>query len=261
VRGKIALVIAIALGLIAVLGIRQILRQQTQKAEEAAGEQIDVLAAAEPIRAGTPLSLGMLQPLRWPVTALTRDNIEWGRAMEYVGQIVDRNLERGDPVTKSCFRQAAVGMATSLPSGMVAATIRVDDISGVAGMIRPGDHVDVLATLPQAARGGGGDVSTSRLLTNCVVIAVDNRTALNDVMPSSYDRGGTAYTSVTLAVWPKEAVLLTYVQGQGKITFAWRNRTDEPDAQEPPEITLTNVRAEAAKAITERKSKPTAGNR
>ncbi len=269
-RGKLALVVAIVLGLIAVLGFRQMLRNQT----EAVGTQLneeEIVAASETIKQGTPVTLRMMTPIKWPEKAITSDNIMWEEErLVYLNQTLAHGVERGGPILKSYFAQAAVEVGTRLRPGHVAAAFRVDDVSGVAGMIRPGDHIDVLGTLPLPARqgGAGGDVTTERLLADCVVVAVDNRTALTDMGAGAYGRGGQTYSTISLDLTPTEAVILTYAQAQGKITFTLRNPTDsagagpaglkprslaEP-AAEPPEITLTNVRGEAARAKDQRKT-------
>ena len=255
-RGKLALVVAIVLGLVAVLGFRSILTRQTATVEQKLDE-VDIMSAAEMIRPGTTLDLKMVVPMKWPKVALAADNILWDERFQYLSQPVARNIERNEAILKSYFRQTTVEVGTTLLPGQVAITFRVDDVSGVAGTIRPGDHVDVIGTLPLPVRqgGGGGDITTERLLNDCTVLAVDNRTALTGVDPGAYGRGGATYSTITLALTPKEAVILTYAQAQGKITFALRNRTDPPDPAEPPEIKLTNVRDEAAKANAERKSR------
>jgi pilus assembly protein CpaB len=169
-------------------------------------------------------------------------------------------VEQGEVILKSYFREVSLEVGTTLPPGQMAATLRVDDVGGVAGLIRPGDHVDVIGTLPLPARaaGGGGEVTTRRLLTNCTVLAVDNRTAQTLPSTTSYGRGALPYSTVTLIVSAREAALLAFVQSQGKITLSLRNRTDAAEADEPPEIGLQNVRDEAVRANAERKAKQAA---
>jgi pilus assembly protein CpaB len=259
VRAKVALIVAVILGLVAAWGIKSYLSEQ-QKQVEAKVRPVTILAAEKPIKRGTALSSDLWKPLDWPETALTNDHILWGERLSYIGQVFDRDLETNAAIVKSAFRQVTEGVRATLPLGQQAVTLRVDDISGVAGAIRPNSRVDVLGTLPlpAAKAGSGGDVTTLRLLGNCVVLAVDNRTTENIPVGPYYGKGTMPYSSVTLAVTPQEAVLLTFVQSQGKIMLTLRNPSDPLEGEEPPEVSLQNVRGESQKAETLRKSRESA---
>src|SRR4029078_7497663 len=65
-------------------------------------------------------------------------------------------------------------IAALLPEGMRAASVRINDVSGVAGFVQPNDSVDVLITRDVP----GGDRNTQMtdvLLQNVRVIAIDQR--------------------------------------------------------------------------------------
>src|SRR6185295_17953584 len=65
-------------------------------------------------------------------------------------------------------------IAALLPDGMRAASVAINDVSGVAGFVQPNDSVDVLVTrsLPVAA---GNTQVTDVLLQNIRVIAIDQQ--------------------------------------------------------------------------------------
>lgn len=250
-RGKLALVIAIMLGAVAAYGIYSYM-VRVKEAHERDVREVNVVAAAERIRAGTAIRMDMLKPKRLPEVAVDREHIFWRDAHTLVRQELNRHVEREEVIKRTHLREVRMDVGTVLPPGQVAITLRVDDITGVAGTIRPGSHVDVIATMPLAgdARGSAGEVTTWRLLNNCRVIAVDSSTI--QAIPTT-GRGQGHYNSVTLAVVPEESVLLTYVQNQGRITLALRNETDPVEPDEPPEIRLTNVRSIAERVNRERK--------
>ena len=87
------------------------------------------------------------------------------------------------------------GLAIRLQPGLSAAVLRVDAITGVAGTVRDGDRVDVLATFPA---GAGGGQPTTRLVL---------RSAL--VLTSTAEGPG---SSLTLAMTPDQALLLQQVE-------------------------------------------------
>ena len=255
-RSKLALIIAVVLGLVAVLGIRHIVVSLNTRVEQEL-KQVAVLAAKEPIKTGEKLGYNRWAAMMIAESSLRPDDIIFNDGAMYANEVLNRSVERGDVILKSFFTQVSMEVGTTLPPGWEAVSLRVDDVGGVAGLIRPGDHVDVIATLPLPARAGGGagEVTTRRMLTNCTVLAVDNRTTQTMSAVSAYGRGALPYATVTLIVTPTEATLLTFVQSQGRITLALRNQTDAAEAKEPPEIGLTNARDEAARANAERKSR------
>jgi pilus assembly protein CpaB len=229
-------------------------------------KEVEVLAAADTIKRGTELTSAMWMSSKTPETALESDHILYRDRFIYARQVLNRTVERGEFIRKSFFAEVKKEVTTVLPPGEVAVALRVDDVTGVAGTIRPADHVDVIATLPvsQTGKGTSGEVTTLRLLNNCTVLAVDNRTSVTMPAMTPYGRGSAAYSTVTLAVTPAESVVLIFVQGQGKITLALRNTTDAPEKQEPAEVDLQNVRREAQQLNAARKQRqsspaPTAG--
>lgn len=253
-RGKLALIIAIMLGAVAAYGIYSYMLR-IKEAHEREVRVVNVVAAAERIRAGTEIRMDMLKPKSLPEEAVDREHIFWRDAHTLIRQELNRHIEREELIRRSYLREVRMDVGTALPPGLVAITLRVDDISGVAGTIRPGSHVDIIATMPLAAdeRGSAGEVTTWRLLNNCRVIAVDSRTI--QAMPTTGRGQGLQYNSVTLAVVPEEAVMLTYVQSQGRITLALRNETDPAETDEPPEIRLQNVRDQSERINRERKER------
>ena len=107
----------------------------------------------------------------------------------------------------------------------------VDAISGVSGLLRPGDRVDLLGTFPvtqedQLIPGSDGEKSvgyvTMTLLQNVTLLAVGKQ--LSDINSQSNGRGG--YSTVTASLTIKEAELLTIAQTRGKLTLLLRNSDD-----------------------------------
>src|ERR1700690_3619623 len=80
---------------------------------------------------------------------------EWGGAIpqgtllkpeDAIGRGVRHPILEGEAVVESrvAARGAGAGLASTIPSGMRAVAIRVNDIVGVAGFVLPGTHVDIL---------------------------------------------------------------------------------------------------------------------
>jgi pilus assembly protein CpaB len=108
----------------------------------------------------------------------------------------------------------------------------VDSISGVSGLLTPGDRVDLLGTFPVSSKeelipdaSGGGSVGyvTMTLLQNVTLLAVGQQ--LSSVSAQQDGRRNN-YSTVTLSVTVDEAELLTIAQTRGKLMLLLRNRED-----------------------------------
>jgi len=106
-------------------------------------------------------------------------------------------------------------------------SLSVDLTSSVSGMIRPNDHVDIIGTFrfPADEKGAALDTVTLTILQNVTVLAVGQQMASVAATAAGGERSR-SYSTVTLAVTPKEAEMLVFAQQKGSITFTLRNPGD-----------------------------------
>jgi len=139
-----------------------------------------------------------------------------------------RPIEVNEPILKS--KVSGFGGRASLSAvidkDMRAATIRVNDVNGVAGFVLPADRVDVLLTRdPEASPSRATrnqDLVTSLLLQNVKVLAVDQDANSDKSKPS-------VAKAVTLEVTSTQAQKLVLAQQVGSLALALRN-VDNLDA-------------------------------
>src|SRR5207245_3628984 len=131
-----------------------------------------------------------------PTTALTDINA-------IRGKVALNDLSTGQIVVDGMFvepRAATVSFAQRIPPGQVAVTINVDTVHGVAGLIVPGDQVNILASAPDGTR---------YLYQNVNVLAVGNTPAPQpgDTTASTTPTGGSGL--ITFAVPPQAAAKIS----------------------------------------------------
>jgi pilus assembly protein CpaB len=93
-------------------------------------------------------------------------------------------------------------------------SLRVNDVSGVAGFLLPGDHVDVMFT--RSSEGGSGNLVTDILLQNVTILGVD-QSSDEDSKKAALAR------TVTMEVTPDQAQRLALAQQAGTLSLALRN--------------------------------------
>jgi pilus assembly protein CpaB len=153
------------------------------------------------------------------------------------GALIRRYLESGVPVTEGdVLRPRDHGfLAAVLEPGTRAISIAVDPVSGVAGLIWPGDRVDVLLTQEMEGAAVARRILTETVLSDIRVIAVDQE-IVQGASPTSAVAGKLART-VTVQVTADQTEKLTVAERLGKINLAIRAAAEDP-ASQPGRLTV-----------------------
>lgn len=148
------------------------------------------------------------------------------------GALIRRYLDAGATVTAAdILRPRDRGfLAAVLAPGTRAVSVGVDAVTGVAGLIWPGDRVDVILTqeMEQAAAPIAKRVVSETILTDIRVIAVDQEIVQGAAETSSV--AGKIARTVTLQVDKDGAERVTVAQRLGRLALAIRAMVDTPDA-------------------------------
>ncbi len=242
----IALVVAIALGVAAAIGVRSYM-QSMEREIETEQQMISIAAPRRDLDAGEPVTPGNVAPLRIPAASLTPDQITMQDVSRYYDREVLTEVGRGVPLRADHFVERTPQVASArLPDAHRAVTVSVDATSGVAGLIRPGNRVDIYCTGHGEAGGRGQD--TWRVLSDVTVLAVDNRmTDMQDFRTGLDQRRG-GYSSLTLSLTPEESQLIIYLANNARLTFALRPEREVGEERDLPVIDASNVRDRSEEA-------------
>jgi pilus assembly protein CpaB len=144
-----------------------------------------------------------------------------------VGRGLITEVRENEPLLdwKMANRDAGGGLPITIPEGMRAVSVRVDEVVGVAGFVLPGTHVDVLATV---VPGSDRRQTTTRIvLQNVRALAADQQ------HQQDIDGEPKYVTVVTLLLTPQEAEILTLAATEGRIQLALRNTLDAGEIDTP----------------------------
>src|SRR5580704_4395090 len=195
--------------------------------------KVVVLAAANVLRAGTLLKPDDIEPRELPESdapAGARRDTPQARA-ELFGAMVRQTLLAHQVVLPAdVMRPGDHGfLAAVLTPGKRATSVGVDAVSGTAGLIWPGDHVDVIltavnddATLPAARRA-----SAETVLGDVRVIAIDQQ-LMQGASGSPTDQ--TTARTVTLEVTEVQAERVALAARLGHLSLIVRAADAAPDA-------------------------------
>lgn len=195
-----------------------------------------IVAAATDIKLGTVLRDADLTTIE-VVGTLPKGAIL--RAQDAIGRGVISNLYLGEPVLDN--RLAAPGsgggLAATIPQGMRAAAVKVNDVVGVAGFVTPGMHVDVLITgNPPGANVSQGSQART-LLQNIEVLS-----AGTDIQRDAEGKPQQVQV-VNLLVTPEQAELLSLASNETHIQLVLRNPLDNK-LDKPPGTAVAQLFSE-----------------
>jgi len=244
-RGRAAIVLSVAMGLLAVVLMsvyisgreRSLLQMSSMK---------DVLVANQDILKGTAVDERMLQRIQVPAKFVQPNAVADPR--EIIGRVVAVPVPRGAQVLGTYLEDAGrTALAYEVPRGRRAITIAISDITGVGGLLRPGNFVDVFGTFefgrPIGQSGGRIQYADERtearlLMQNVLVIAVgqEHQAAMQATAAAeaqAKEDGGSPptqvqarSTNVTCLVDPLQAQQLVLAQEIGTLTLALRSNLD-----------------------------------
>src|ERR1700722_17952097 len=189
---------------------------------------VTVEAAAHDMPAGTLLRKADLKTVTLrenevPKTAIRDQNLALNRPLLFP-------VTANEPLTATKIASATgiEGLAATIEVGMRAITVPITDGTGVAGLIPPRAHVDVLFTRP----GSTSEAVTSTILEDVVVLAIGRATESPNSSAASKDAVTQAVSrpasqSATLLATPEQARMLELAKNLGKISLALRNPLDK----------------------------------
>ncbi len=251
VGNKAPLIIGVVFGLLAMLMVHNYINDKQRELTEGM-DLVEIIAAADGIPAGTPLSTSMLTTRKIPQKFAPKNAVTPSQRDDIIGQRILTPLEPGDPLVWSNFVDMGIGEKLSdvIKEGERAYTMPCDILSSINGFLRPDDHIDIIGTF---ADPSDGTAVTLTLLQNVTILAAgDNRQG-----PGSSRRSGPMQIStVTILVTPEEAMMLTLAQQMGGLTFMLRNSEDINTDQEFRRIKITDIIAkEEVKKVQKKRNR------
>ena len=231
------LVVAIAVGLAGASTYLVYKTIQSRPTVEVEVARAYAVVAARPLPLGARLTAADVKLIPWPAA-----NPVPGGFMA-IADVLDRGVlspvEVNEPLTGNnlATKEAGAGLPPTIPEGMRAISVKVNEVIGVAGFVLPGTRVDVMAILPQAT----GRIARI-VAANVQVLAAGTR------FDQELAKEGKAVESsvVTLLVTPADAELVGLAASEGQIMLTLRNPMDTAASPSTGTATATLAGAPAA---------------
>jgi len=128
----------------------------------------------------------------------------------------------GEPVLASKLSAIGGGLSVRVPADMRAMSLKVNEVTGVSGFVLPGDRVDILVTIDNAA--GSMNAVTNTILQDLEVLAAGVKT-------ETKNNQNVTVQTVTVLVNPDGAEKLALAVDQGSVHLSLRNPVDRSITQ------------------------------
>lgn len=198
-----------------------------------------VLVATQDISEFTPIAETMLEPREIPKKYVSPGH-KAGKELAGLlrdGAIAASPIMKGEQITESkiTYPGTRTGLARQVSKGKRAIGIPVDDVTGAGRLIKPGDRIDLLASVKVGKGNSSREVRT--ILQNVYVLAVGknitNNVPLANVRDSRNKRTlvklheYTNYNTLQVEVKPKDAQKVVYYLSLQQRLFAILRNNDD----------------------------------
>src|SRR4051812_3396640 len=225
-RPKSLLLLGLALGcgLVASIGISQVMDRNSGC--QAKIETVPIYVAVKNINLGDPIDAAVLSLQEWPKDKIPHGAIS--KLEELQGRRPRTAIIEGEPILEG--KLLAPGQIAdpirSIQKGMRLKTIGVDAEKSAAGLLGPGDRVDVQLFVRKDQRTGVDTAKSKVILQNIRVFAVDQTVQRS---PDGTEEKKVAKT-VSLMLTPEQASKLSLAEQIGELSLIPRNPDDDATA-------------------------------
>ena len=220
-----SLYISIAMALLSIIMVGSYLHRREAELLDMS-HPLPVLVATRDILKNNVIEEDMLEVREIPKRFVQPGALK--NPLDAVGRLASSPIMAGEQVagTKLLSFGEETGLAVKIPAGMRAVSINIDENSGVGGLIKPDNYVDVIGTF------NFGDQSKDSYLTSTIfqdvrVLAVSHdlgaarAKAAGDTGSSNSNK-----TTITLALDPQQAQDVILAQQSGELYLSLRSLSE-----------------------------------
>jgi Flp pilus assembly protein CpaB len=213
-KSMVLILIALGCGLIASIGISQVVDRSSNNDNEDVQTEPIFVAMAD-IGIGVELNSQNVKLEEWPVDRVPEGAITDAAQLETMSPM--QRLFEGEPILIGKLADSDKMSITSqtIKKGFRVMSVKVDMASSVSYLVTPGDRVDVMAY---------SSGTSTVILSNIEVFAINDRVSRE---PDPEGSGSIQAKTISLLVTPSQATKLTAHSFKGRIILSLRRPDDD----------------------------------
>ena len=235
-KSLILLVLSIGFGIVAAIGISQVMKGQAI-AGTVETPRGPVLLASADLSLHEKLTEENVKLENWPIDTIPDNAIT---TLEEITDMVTRTrMSPGIPIVRSAIQHKNISTGPSIPEGMKVVAVRVAADDTIGNLLRPGNKVDVIGVFKTRNSVTNQRTTSSRTFLKALeVYSIGNKTEID----SSERANQNASSIVGLLVTQKQSEALVFVQDTGSIKLVLRG----DDADNEGDVGLEDLQQELA---------------
>lgn len=225
---------ALLAALFAMLYLKNIEAELIERNKPKVEQDVAVVVAGKDLGFGSKMDEQNMAVRRIPAGLAQTDVITPAEFANYKGRVLKQAVKAGRPVLKSFLvDQVPLDFSDTVPVKRRGLTVQVDELNSFAGLLRPGDRVDLFASLP-------GNLNPTDKKVPTLIPVVQNVRVLATGKDSQHDyvdklilggmgqpaKANEDYTNITVDVTPRQAALISMAREKGHLVSLLRNRKD-----------------------------------
>lgn len=216
--------IAVGSAIFAVFLLYSWIQEKNKEMTDKFGKRSGVVVAKKDINEMYPLDETAVEIVEVPEEYIAPQAVT--DPAELRGYVALNPIMKGEQILKTKISKpgALTGLSFQVSPGKRAVTIPVDEMRGVARLLKPGDRVDLIASVVSGV-GQAQKRETKVLMQNAVVLATG--TTVQNQLPANYQMSAdgnsyivkslsqdTDFNSITIEATPSEAQKLVFILSQ-----------------------------------------------
>jgi Flp pilus assembly protein CpaB len=223
-KSLVLLLLALGCGLIASIGISQVIDRGNQQ-EVVTEEMVDVVVAIADLKAGEKITPEKIALDKRPKSQVLEGAFNSIQTAQENPLKLQQPIFKGEMVLLGKFNKE--DRSVRIPPGYRTIAIPTDSQSAAGNLLNPEDRVDVLLYIPGNGQNVVPEVKT--ILRNISVFAVNDKWSNSGEVTDGTTGEGKNTRFVSLLVTPEQGEVLTLAQFQGQLKLTMRSPFDNKD--------------------------------
>lgn len=198
--------------------------------KESHGPQVEVVTAVVNIPMNTMITAEMVALTNFPEKGAHPDAIKDTKLV--IGKAANSDILAGEQILGGKIivpgESGNNTLAYSIKPGMRAITVGVSQTSGLAGMLKPRDRIDIIAEFESENKTS----VTTLVAENITILAVDSIMAKSG-KNTGKDGLAVPYATITLQVTPQDAMRISMTEAKGSLRALLRSPLDNTITKTP----------------------------
>ena len=243
--------LSIGLGLFAAMLLYSYTQEKTTALTKKFGAQTTILVSSRNINEMETLDESMLDLVDMPIDFVQPGHLS--TLEEAVGLVALAPIQKGEQILKNKIIKPGpvTGLSLQVTPEKRALTIPIDEMRGVAKLIKPGDRVDIIAAID--IRGPSGSTRHIKTIMQDIVILAAGLNVMNE-LPRLHEQVGNEdyirniranadFSSITVEARPKEIQDLVYIlsTSPGSLFLSLRHPSDRLKKKLAGSTTIKNL--------------------